>query len=387
MNILFVDKRFPNYGGVSVVTSMLSQQFVADGHHVYVAALLPQLYDNIEELTPKGVNVIELDIPTWRRSNIRTLRKIIQNNAIDVIINQWALHPEVSYICNKARKGTDCKLICELHGAPDTTKMIISQKEKVESSSNNLYKVYNKVKLWGYHTITKVSIRYVVKRCNHYVLLSESFIPHLKMYAHLKDMRAVCAIGNAICIPDDGFEYDFAKKKKQLLYVGRMDPFNKRVNRIVEAWEQVYKDYPDWTLVLVGEGPQLPDLKEYVASHHVERVNFHGFQKDPPRRFYEEASVLLLTSDLEGFGLVIIEAMQFGVVPVVYGSYAAVNDIITDGKDGFITPMPYHIDNTLKRIKQLMDDDKLRDKMAVAAIGKSKRFTLDSIKKKWYSIM
>lgn len=45
MNILFVDKRFPTYGGIAVVTKMLSEQFVKDGHRVVVATLMPKLYE------------------------------------------------------------------------------------------------------------------------------------------------------------------------------------------------------------------------------------------------------------------------------------------------------------------------------------------------------
>ena len=51
MNILFVDKRYPTFGGISAVVSMLAKQFVADGHKVYVATLMPGLYEGIEELT------------------------------------------------------------------------------------------------------------------------------------------------------------------------------------------------------------------------------------------------------------------------------------------------------------------------------------------------
>ena len=106
-----------------------------------------------------------------------------------------------------------------------------------------------------------------------------------------------------------------------------MDPYNKRVDRIVEAWENIYKKYPDWSLELVGEGPQLPYLKQYVKDKNIGNVRFHPFTKEPPTRHYEAASILLLTSDLEGFGLVIIESMQFGCVPIVYGSYIAITSV------------------------------------------------------------
>ena len=92
MNILFVDKRFPTYGGIAVVTKMLSEQFVKDGHRVVVATLMPKLYEGMEDLIPDGVIVIGLKTPTWNLANIKKLRSIIKDYDIDFIINQWALH-------------------------------------------------------------------------------------------------------------------------------------------------------------------------------------------------------------------------------------------------------------------------------------------------------
>ena len=117
---------------------MLAKQFVADGHKVYVATLMPSLYEGIEELIPQGVSVIQLKQPTWNPKNIKILRSIVKENDIDVILNQWALHCELSFICNRARKGTKCKLISELHGAPDTTKMIIELNDRLKQSGNPL---------------------------------------------------------------------------------------------------------------------------------------------------------------------------------------------------------------------------------------------------------
>lgn len=386
MNILFVDKRFPTYGGIAVVTKMLSEQFVKDGHRVVVATLMPKLYEGMEDLIPDGVIVIGLKTPTWNLANIKKLRSIIEDYDIDFIINQWALHFEVSFILNQARKGTKAKLISELHGAANTTKMLISQTEKVRLAKGCLSKAWEQMKLSIFHAITKFSVRYTYKICDKYVLLSKGFIPELVKYANLKEQSKLGAIGNAIGISSNGFSYDMSKKEKRILYVGRMDPYNKRVDRIVEAWESIYKKYPDWSLELVGEGPQLPYLKQYVKDKNIGNVRFHPFTKEPPTRHYEAASILLLTSDLEGFGLVIIESMQFGCVPIVYGSYIAIYDILENGKDGFITPMPYSKDKTVAYLERLIENDELRDKMARSAIEKSKEFKLDKISQEWYSI-
>lgn len=387
MNILFVDKRFPNYGGIAVVTKMLSEQFIKDGHNVVVATLMPQIYEGMKDLIPDGVTVIELKTPTWNISNIKLLHNIIKDYNIDFIINQWALHFEVGFILNLARKGTKAKLICELHGAANTTKMLIGQTEKVRLTKSRLLKKWEQLKLNVFHIITKNSVRYTYKISDRYVLLSDGFIPELIKYANLKDQRKLCAIGNAIGISSQGFAYNFSKKEKKILYVGRMDPFNKRVDRIVEAWEKIYNKYDDWFLELVGEGPQLSWLKEYVKKNNIKHVNFHPFTKEPPIKYYKSSSILMLTSDLEGFGLVIIESMQFGCVPIVYGSYIAVYDILENGKDGFITPMPYSEDKTVEYMVRLIENDKLREKMAHAAIEKSKQFELGKISQEWYKIL
>ncbi|MTU75594.1 glycosyltransferase, partial [Parabacteroides merdae] len=96
--------------------------------------------------------------------------------------------------------------------------------------------------------------------------------------------------------------------------------------------------------------------------------------------------LFLLASDLEGWGLVLVESMSYGVVPVVYGSYEAVHDIIDDGVSGFVVPKPYSCEAMTGRIRRLMDDGGLRARMASAAISAASRFDLGSIAARWYGL-
>lgn len=93
-----------------------------------------------------------------------------------------------------------------------------------------------------------------------------------------------------------------------------------------------------------------------------------------------------MTSDLEGFGLVVIESMSYGVVPVVYGSYEAIYDIIDNGKSGLITPIPYNSQKTIDCISLLIENEKLRKEMAKEAMCKAKCFTIDSVITRWYNL-
>lgn len=106
--------------------------------------------------------------------------------------------------------------------------------------------------------------------------------------------------------------------------------------------------FPDWKLIIVGDGVEKRNLVEKVIQLKLNNVVFEGFQN--PSLYYKRASILMLTSEYEGFGLVVVEAMSFGVIPVVYGSYSAVYDIISDGVDGVI--LPYNKKGMIQNLRQ-----------------------------------
>ena len=80
--------------------------------------------------------------------------------------------------------------------------------------------------------------------------------------------------------------------------------------------------HADWILRIVGDGPERDNIEHMVQKLELKNVRFEGFQY--PRSYYEISSILILTSEYEGFGLVVAEAMSFGVIPVVLGSYSAI---------------------------------------------------------------
>lgn len=385
MSILFLYRIYPNFGGVEVVTTVLANKFIEDGHNVTIVSFEQGNKELLEQLKSKVVIEL-LDYPIVSARNMKKLHTILVNHKTDVLINQWGLPFKTTLLCAIAMKGTQCRLISVLHGAPNTSKIIIKAQDKVQNVTNPLCKLMYRCILKAKEEVIKWSIRYAVKHNEYYVLLSKGFIQPLIDYAKIRDVSNILAISNPVTVPVDLRGFSLDHKKKQLLYVGRMDYENKRVNRIIEAWETIFKFYIDWELVLVGDGPHKKSLIEYVSENNIERVRFEGFRKDPPVAFYKDASIFLLTSDLEGFGLVIIESMSYGVVPIVYGSYEAVYDIVRDGVSGFITPVPYRMENTIERLRLLIDDQEMRKKMAKEAMNDGGRFTINSISAEWYKI-
>lgn len=385
MNILFFYRVYPNYGGVEVVTSVLAKRFVADGHHVTIASL-EQPHPELKDQNIDGVELICLHHPVLAKDNIQRLHQVVVDKKIDIIVNQWGLPYKTTMLCNKAIKGTSCKLVSVLHGAPNISKVIIKAQDKVKNASNPIAKFGFSAILKAKKEVIKWSIRYACRHNEKYIMLSNAFIDPLIKYARIKDASNITAIGNPVTIPVDLNGFSLDNKLKQLLYVGRMDYENKRVNRIVEAWQDIVEKHKDWELVLVGDGPHKQQLMNYVNQHKINRVRFEGFQVEAPIRYYKDASIFMLTSDLEGFGLVIIESMSLGCVPIVYGSYEAAYDIIDQGVCGFVTPKPYSEAKTTEKMELLMNDDKLRLDMAKKAMEKAKSFSIDSISQKWYEL-
>lgn len=382
MNILFLLGSFPSYGGTEKVTTVIANNLSLLGHNVHIVSFEQKNEELLGYLEP-NISVHKLSYPVLGFRNYKYLRSTIKSYNINIVINQWCLPFHTSLLINLAKCGLGCKLVCVLHGIPDKSKRIIVVEDKINNSNNILctswFRLYKKS--LNYFIKKNIQITYI--NCDSYVLLSERLFKSFGNYSGISDFRKLKSIENPITIPVEYKEKIGDNKKKQILYVGRMDMENKRVNRIIEVWENIHSQYPQWELILVGDGPHKPLLEKYVEDKSISNVTFVGFIKEEPIQFYKNASIFMLTSDLEGFGLVLIEAMSYGVVPIVYGSYESVYDIIDDNVNGFITPVPYSKTFTIEKLKLLMDNNSKRIEMAHQAILKSKQYSVNSIIDKW----
>ena len=104
-----------------------------------------------------------------------------------------------------------------------------------------------------------------------------------------------------------------------------------------------------------------------------------------PVPYYQESALIGLTSTKEGFPMVLIEAMQYGVVPVVFGSFASVYDLIDHQKNGMIAE-PFNLAAYASLMSELMGDEDRRKKMAVEAIRTSANYTIEVIGSQWVKI-
>ena len=386
MNVIFL-LRALDLGGLEVATTTLANKFVEEGHYVSVFAFEKRSGMLLERFD-QNVNVIIAGKYHVTNKNVKLLRDVLKKRNIQVVINQWGLpYIPIRTIC-KAKKGMDIKVISVYHNDPLMNGRIQDVETEIQKSDSAFMKALLRCKKCAYRYVTGFSMRYNYNHSDLYEVLSPSYISHFLQFTWLKYAPRLVVLNNPITIKTDGFVYLSELKKKEILYVGRLDYTQKRVRRVIEVWEMLEQINPDWKLTVVGVGEARESLEMIVSNQKLRHVYFEGLQQ--PRPYYEKASMLIMTSEFEGFPLVLTECMSFGVVPVVYGSFSAVYDIIENGKDGIIIPQTssgFNVALMAEKIQELMTDEMRLNEMALSAIEKSKYYSLDRIYNEWMNVM
>jgi len=176
---------------------------------------------------------------------------------------------------------------------------------------------------------------------------------------------------------------------KIILCVGRFNDYVKRVDRILECFSLVLKKVPDAKLVLVGKyDNDIPIRKDDITVNNLIKklaipsgsIDFVG-EVNNVQDYYSKARVLMVASNSEGFGMVVNEAACFGL-PTVCNYIPGIEDIITDGENGFVTEQD-DISSMAKRICNILTDDELQMRLGNNALKKVEEYNSKHVGDKW----
>lgn len=141
-------------------------------------------------------------------------------------------------------------------------------------------------------------------------------------------------IGNPVDIKKKGI-INRPSSYKKFLYIGRLNNHEKRIDVLFNALEKLQGN---WELRIIGDGPSKDELYSLAFNLGInQRIIWDGW-KDNPWEEVKEASLLILSSDYEGFGLVLIESLVRGI-PVVSTNCDGPNEIIQEGLNGWTYPI------------------------------------------------
>lgn len=388
MNILFFynSSLDPLTGGIGRVSTVLAKYFDSAKNNTFFLSRIC----TTEQNNKRQEYLIDQE-KYFTEKNCEFLESYLLENEIDIIINQCGMSNVASEFIFQAAKF-DIPIISVIHNT------LIGSIKNFSSAYYDRFSKYNLQFLLKYanNKYIKAIILYLykLKYKNHYqelvkksdrvVLLSNNFVPELEFFVGNEYREKITSISNPLSFDVDSSLINISNKKKEILYVGVVNFSQKRVDILLKIWNKVYRDYPDWKLRIVGGGRGLGEAKNLADDLNLKNISFEGFQD--PKSYYKNASIFCMTSSYEGFGIVLVEAMQYGLVPIAFNSFASVTDIIDPEVNGILIS-PFDIDEYANRLIELIEDKEYRTKLSNKSLNKTNKFSIEKIGEKWLNLI
>lgn len=177
-------------------------------------------------------------------------------------------------------------------------------------------------------------------------------------------------------------KYDINSRK--VISVGRLDLYKNFKDQII-VWKEVVKVHPRWTLHIFGDGSEKENLQQLIQSLSLEKNVFLEGVSPKIQDQYATSSFFIFTSVAEGFGMVLVEAMQMGLPVISYDCPCGPSDIIEEGIDGYLVDL-FDLKILEKRILHLIENKDLRENMSLLAQKKSKSYLPENIMPHWIAL-
>lgn len=386
------------HGGVEKASTELSNALIKRGHQVklYVSYNLGEpvyVLDSkveVEYLTVCRPNRAEFKEALRAKNPLRILRE-----AVSAVRTLSAKKTSL----NKAlRQLTDGVVICTRHE---------QNLELAKLKTPGLFKI-----AWLHHDIEPESKRYnQIMRSYSGVDVVTTLTDELRLeleegYAkHASDLPKKSRIKHDLSAPQFVWMPNFLEDK--IFSQAALDPINsvaksqggklisvsrfeheKGIDRLVEIWATLAKDYPDWSLELIGDGSQMEAIKALASQHNLSnQLQLTGMLPyEDVLAHFQAADIYVMPSRSEGFGLVLLEAAVMGLPLLAFDVRSGPRSIIRQGVNGFLVEDGDGL-GFANTCRNLMDDEDLRKKMGEKARLMAQTFSETEIMKRWDAVL
>ena len=343
------------------------------GNEVYVVVTDNKAGPEIHELSPK-VHLIDLDINYYDHNQERSMltnlivgvaKGIPHKKALVKVLNQ--INPDIvisvgmseKYMLTSMKNRT-WKIIREFHSEKYyRSKHAYSMFKKIQGRLSDFYEFH-----------------YADKKFDRIVVLTEE-----DKETNWQGWSNVSVIPNPVAFKCDS-PSDLTDKS--VISMGRLENV-KNFSSLISAFKIVAQRHPDWTLKIYGDGSLKESLHSQINGNGLQNnVFLMGFSNDMESALCQ-SSIFAFSSLVEGFALVIVEAMECGLPAVSYQCPCGPKDIITDGKDGFLVPV--NDEQILAdKICDLIEDENLRRQMAADARVRAQYYHVENIAQRWMDL-
>lgn len=217
------------------------------------------------------------------------------------------------------------------------------------------------------------------------VLVSDSLRNFYKKKMKEKNIKCKC-----VFIPNmlDHIPKTTSKlTEKRMISVGRLSKEKGYVD-LIEIFHEFHKIHPDWHLDIVGDGAQRNKIVDRIYQYQLtDSITVHGYlKKKELNQLLSKSSLYLMTSFTESFGIVLIEAMSYGIPCLAFTSAEGANDLIQNDQNGYLIE-DRDFNEMINKMNYLVEDKKKRIELGKNARTTSLVYSSDHIKKEWMSLL
>lgn len=169
------------------------------------------------------------------------------------------------------------------------------------------------------------------------------------------------------------------EKNKNLIMIARLQNNHKRFDLAIKAMKKL----PEFNLKIYGDGPDREKLERLIQKEKVENVYLMG-GTNKIQEVLDEASIFIMTSDFEGYGITNIEAMRRGLPIILRNTFEAAQDIIVNDQNGILLDKEWDEKDFIEAIYEVYNNYGYYSKNALIL---AERYNSQIIKEEWRKII
>lgn len=274
------------------------------------------------------------------------------------------INPDCISVCDDGLKGFFIPYFIPRNSA------IIYERHASKFISLNSNSSFSKIK---FAIITKL-MNFGAKKFDVFVVLTEN---NLKEWP-LMNMKVIPN-------PLPFFPSDQSKlKNKEIIAVGS-HYHQKGFDILLNIWNEISSKFPEWKLNIFGKSDKNKTYINFAKKLGIQNsVNFYEPVKNIGLK-YKEASIYTMTSRSEGFGMVLIEAMSFGLPCIAFDCPSGPRDIIENDKNGYLIPLG-DVKEYQSKLVSLMKNYELRLRLGNYSRKSIEEYLPENIFSKWNNL-
>ena len=341
-------------GGAERVMSILASAWASREHRVTIVtydegcpafyALHPEV--TVHKLRLSGGSVVRrVSNHFWR---IPTFRRVIRETQPDIVVS---FMDRTNVLVLMAAIGLDIPVIVAEH---------------IDPRRYSPGFPYNYLRRWLYRNAMAV------------VVLSKM---QAEWFKQMSDRVVVIPNPVKACTNDRNSQ---ARRSSIVIAAGRLVP-QKGFDLLLRAFAKVNDKYPEWSLVIYGDGPERPALERQISELNLDgKIKLPGVTTDLTAHL-RTAGCFVLSSRFEGFPMVLVEALACGCPVVATDCTDSISEIVHHGCNGSLIP-PEDVDAMADALDRLMVDEGLRRTMEKLGPDVIRRFNTESVVEQWSRI-